>query len=250
MEENLIQALNLSKTEAKIYETLIGYEELTVTDIAVFSGVDRRNTYDTIRRLLEKGLVFEVKQNKESKYQAVHPKKLRDILKDRQLELDKVLPRMEHMYLDVARADAVFVYRGVEGWKNYIRDILKSKKDLYSLGAKGGWADERLLSQVKNFAKEAKKNGIKIHIIYDHPQTNDLADIQTVLGNNFRYLPAEYSSSSTVDIFDDNVVILSNIEFGKVDDKSSITVIKNKGVAEAFKLWFKFVWERADKKVS
>ncbi len=242
MNEELYGSLGISKTEAKIYETLIGYEELSVTDIAVFSKIDRRNAYDAIRRLMEKGLAFEIKENKESKYQVVHPKKLKEILSERQESLDSILPRMEKMYLNTLRKEAMFIYRGIDGWKNYMRDVLRTKSDLYSLGAKGGWDDQRLVPYVEKFTQEARKLGIKIKIIYDHDAEQNTKIIRNLLGGEYRYLPKEYKSDVTVDVYGDNVVILSNIEYGHIDDKSSLIVIKNKSVAEGFKQWFKFMW--------
>lgn len=53
-----LQQLGLAKNEARIYQTLLQRGEMAVGEIANKSGVHRRNVYDSLNRLVEKGLVF------------------------------------------------------------------------------------------------------------------------------------------------------------------------------------------------
>jgi hypothetical protein len=46
-----------------------------------------------------------------------------------------------------------------------------------------------------------------------------------------------------VDVFGDHVNILSNGKIGGFDEDFSFTVIVNPQIAEAFRTWFKFMWE-------
>ena len=78
--QELLQSLGLSKNEAKIYETLLRQGEVGVGVISEKSGVHRRNVYDSLNRLMEKGLVFEIEGSVENKYQACEPKKLTEIV--------------------------------------------------------------------------------------------------------------------------------------------------------------------------
>jgi len=59
-----LQEVDLSQNEARIYETLVDLGEIGVAEIAQESGVNRRNVYDIMDRLQEKGLVFENKRIK------------------------------------------------------------------------------------------------------------------------------------------------------------------------------------------
>ena len=59
--ENLIyQSLGISPNEAKIYESLVESGEAGVSDISVSAKIHRRNAYDAIYRLIDKGLIFEI----------------------------------------------------------------------------------------------------------------------------------------------------------------------------------------------
>ena len=68
-----LETLGLAKNEARIYETLLREGESTVGHISQKSEVYRRNVYDSLNRLMEKGLVFELIHTKENHYKAVDP---------------------------------------------------------------------------------------------------------------------------------------------------------------------------------
>ena len=54
--QELFQSLGLAKNEAKIYEVLIREGNSPVGKISEKSGIHRRNVYDSLNRLIEKGL--------------------------------------------------------------------------------------------------------------------------------------------------------------------------------------------------
>ena len=55
--------------------------------------------------------------------------------------------------------EAVYLYKGIEGFKNYLRDILSVREDVFFIGAKGGWFDKGLQTFIKKFLREAKEKG-------------------------------------------------------------------------------------------
>ena len=54
------ESLGLSPNEARIYEALVEHGESGVSEIALFGNIHRRNAYDAIHRLVEKGLCFPI----------------------------------------------------------------------------------------------------------------------------------------------------------------------------------------------
>ncbi len=54
MFENLLQDLDLTQNEARIYETLLKNGTSSVPDISQASGIHRRNIHDALRRLIDK----------------------------------------------------------------------------------------------------------------------------------------------------------------------------------------------------
>ena len=60
MYQEILEGLGLSPNEAKIYETLVERGESSVSEISVAAKIHRRNTYDAIQRLINKGLCFQI----------------------------------------------------------------------------------------------------------------------------------------------------------------------------------------------
>jgi len=239
--------LGLAKNEAKIYEALLGEGESTVGVISRKSNIHRRNVYDSLNRLIEKGLVFEIIERMENHYQAVDPRKLSEILEEKQCALTQVMPDLESLFRSKPKKEQVFLYRGIEGWKNYFRDIIRVGEDLHAIGGKWAWLDTRLKSYTDGFIKEAKAKGIKFHILYDWEVKKSKQEATNLIPGEHRFLPASYSTEIIMDIFGDHVVLLPNISLGKFDESKPLTVIVNQQIADAFRTWWKFMWNQSTK---
>lgn len=157
MYTDLLTQLGLAKNEARIYEALLREGECSVGTIAIKSKVHRRNVYDSLQRLIEKGLVFEILEKHENHYQAVEPRKLLELVEEKKTLIKKALPDLEQLFSGTPKTEQVFIYRGSEGWKNYLRDILRIGQPAYFIGAKGGWLDERIKHFFRNSSKKQKR---------------------------------------------------------------------------------------------
>jgi predicted transcriptional regulator len=239
----LFQKLGLVKNEARIYETLLREGESSVGHISTKSKVHRRNVYDTLNRLMEKGLVFEIAEKTENRYQAVDPQKLMELIREKQNILEEVMPDLEKLYKTTPHKEEVYIYRGPEGWKNYMRDILKTGEPAYFIAAKGGWLDSRVQHFFPNFEEEAKKKGLEYFHLFDHEVKEGCPEIIPHIGKNYKFLPKGYSTPAAIDVFGDHVNIISGMHLGGLDEEFSLTVIVNPQIAEAFRTWFKFMWD-------
>ncbi|MDD5050281.1 MAG: helix-turn-helix domain-containing protein [Candidatus Pacebacteria bacterium] len=240
---DLFSKLDLSKNESKIYESLLIEGESPIGHIATKSNINRRNVYDSMNRLIEKGLVFEILQKNENRYKAVDPRKLMEVLKEKETELQKVMPDLEELYNGKPHEEDVYVYRGIEGWKNFMRDILRIGQDAYVIGGKGAWADPKIANFLKEFLKEADKKGLKTHALYDIEIQKTNHPILSLINREHRFLPEGFSSPSTVTVFGNQVVVQSGFKIGQINENATCTVIVNEFIAETFRTWFKFMWE-------
>lgn len=238
-----LQLLGLSKNESEIYETLLEKGESSVAKIAIAAKIHRRNVYDTIDRLVRKGLVFEILEGKENQYQAVEPQKLLELLGEKQQALVQRLPEMEQLYKRTQPVESVFIYRGVEGWKNYMRDILRLGQDDYVIGAKGAWSDPKIKLFTELFASSARKKHIKIRLLYDHDSAERAKADAIILKAEYRILPPGVQTPSAVEVFGDHVVIFTDVADAKVHDDLSMTVLISQKAADSFKIWFNMMWK-------
>ena len=98
MDLSLLSDLGLSPNEAKIYSALLTYGGSGVSTISLRAHVHRRNAYDALQRLLEKGLVSEVYEHAEITYEPVEPGKLMEIIREKEMRLEKLLPNLREQF--------------------------------------------------------------------------------------------------------------------------------------------------------
>jgi predicted DNA-binding transcriptional regulator len=247
MKESILEKLGLSPNESKVYLSLIKMGESGVSEISKHSGIHRRNVYDTVRRLLNKGLVFEIITAKESLYSAVDPQKLRELLAEKQNQLELALPELSAIYNQHNSDYGTFVFEGHQGMKNIWRLIIDSKAKVYTLGGKGQWFDPSLKGDLDQFFKSVKKNKVTFHILFDHQALNRFPGLKDYYKGNgkYRVLPSDYDTSCTIHIFGEYVVIYNGVGYGKLDPKCSFFIIKSLGIADSYRRWFEFMWTRS-----
>ena len=244
MFEPILEQFGLAKNEAIIYEVLLKQGESSVATISRKSNVHRRNVYDSLQRLMEKGLVFEGISKHENLYRGVSPQKLQDLLEEKKIILDRSMPHMLSMFESNSQETQLYVYRGSEGWKNYFRDIVSVKEDFYCIGGKGAWLDARTESYFPIFLKGLEEANIQMHHLFDADIAEKIPEILKYVGPQYKFFPAEYSTQASVDIFGDRVAITSKVKSGGfTEDDFTLTVIINPQIADAFRTWFKFMWE-------
>lgn len=246
MYTELFQEIGLSPNEAKIYETLLHIGVAGVGDISTKANVHRRNVYDALQRLVQKGLVFTTFQKNENRYSAVDPNKLMELVREKQVHLAEALPDLQKMYQSDPPQNAAYIYRGVEGYKNYRRDLLRVSKEYFFLGAKGLWLSPQIDDGFrKRFVLPVQKDGsIKQKILFDARVPKLLPQaIKDVQPKSYKILPERYNTNGVVDIFGDYVVTFANVAVGELSDDVTIFVMRNQSLADSYKTWFQFIWD-------
>jgi hypothetical protein len=131
----------------------------------------------------------------------------------------------------------------VEGFKNYLRDILRVGENVYMVGAKLGWFDPRLKNFINQFLQEAKRKNITFYHIFDHEVKAKGKNTLALLGSDYKFLPEKYATNSAIDVFGDYVVTFTGLKLYKIDDGVTLFVIKDKNLAESYRTWFNFMYD-------
>lgn len=250
MYQEILEEAGLSPNEAKIYETLVELGESTISKIAIAAGVHRRNAYDAIGRLIDKGLAFQILAAGENHYNAVDPAKLLELVGEKQQKIQAALPGLLKKFTHRTAPEEAYIYRGLEGQKNVWRDMLRIGKDSYFIGAKGGWFDPRLKTAQMQFFKEANRKKIKFFNLFDYEVKTQLPELYRNYPAELksRFLPKKYSTSSGIGIFGDYIVTYTGLMLGKIGDDVVFFVIKSKNLADSYRTWFWYIWEQSSEK--
>ena len=139
----------------------------------------------------------------------------------------------------------MYVYKGLEGWKNYMRDMVRVGQPTYFIGAKGAWLDERVKYFYPQFYKETQRKKIRFYHLFDWEVRDKFPKILKYVKKDYKFLPKGYSApGGAVDIFGDHVNIISNMRLGGFEEEDfSFTVIVNQQIADSFRVWFHYMWD-------
>ncbi len=243
MYEEIFRQVGLSQNESRIYESLITMGKTTVEKISNRAGVHRRNTYDTLNKLIEKGLVSEVIISGNKHYCATNPRRLQELIQEKESNLDSIMQDLQKKYAKVEESSEAYLYQGIEGFKNYLNDILETNETVYFIGAKAFWLDPRLRIHLAKFEQKRKAQGIKFMHLFDYEIKKQKPEILGVVGKPYKFLPKEYSSNTAIDIFGDYVVTFVGAQPGYLEDVPVQFVMKNKSLADGYRKFFQFMWD-------
>lgn len=227
MNHEILEQLGLSKNESRIYETLLRENSrqeragLSSGDIATKSKVHRRNVYDALDRLAGAGLVFVSWESRENRYQPAPPEKLKELLGAKQQKLTAALPDLQALYEATPHTDETYIYKGIEGWQNYLRESTRLGGDFYVFGLKNDGDDPSVSRFLEQFNREAKKKGVA-----------------------FYHAPKALALAAPIEVFADRVVFTKYGASGCLDAETSFTIVVNQQVADSFRALFGFLGAR------
>lgn len=250
MHTEILHEAGLSPNEARVYEAMLQMGESSVQAISLKAGVHRRNVYDSLAKLVEKGLASQYIVKGEQYYRATDPERLLIMLKVKEDKLTAILPELKRKFLTPKQEEQAYIYRGVQGFRNYMQDIIDGGEDFYCIGAKGGWFDPRLRTFRIRFYKELRKKNIKCHHLFDHEMRSHIGrDMESPVQEHLeeaRFLPKGYSTRSAIDIFADRVVTFTGLNINRLDDDMVQFVLVSRELAESYKKWFWLLWEKCE----
>ncbi len=240
MSENILKNIGLTDAEAKIYLALVELGSTTATKIITKSKLHKSTTYETLERLTSKGLVSTVTKGKKRYFQAADPEKLLDIVKEREFEIQSILPALKLKNKLAKEKQEVTVYEGRDGIKTMLEDFIKVKKDVHIIGG-----SEKMSQALKFFLPHIDrgliKTKIKLFFTYNENSKKRGKELEKLSFIRLRYIPKEFISPVSIVVYGNKSAI---IKFG---DKPVVTLIENKETAISFLNYFKLLWNLGKK---
>jgi len=243
MFQEILQQIGLSLNESRVYEALLQLGEANVNYISIKSKVHRRNVYDSLNKLIEKGLASETFVKGEKFFRPINPERFKELVQEKEIALDSILPKMLESFKSKESPVEAYYFKGIEGFKNYLKLILEQNQTVFFIGAKAFWLDPRLQIYLKHFEKERKKKGIKFIHLFDYEVKKQKPEILKLVGKPYKFLPEKYSSNTAVDIFGDYVVTFVGVNPGELFDEPIQFVLKSKLLADGYRTFFQFMWD-------
>ena len=236
--EETLAEIGFDEKEIQIYLALLEMGEATASRIALQTRIERTSVYYIAEKLIHKGLISFNLRNNVKYYSASNPEKILEDLKDKQDAFAKILPMLNQIKNKEFEEDVkVDVFKGFGGLKAVYNDIIKSTKEVLVMGEEGRMQEEHL-NFLRQTLRKMHENKIKQKVILreDYP-----GKIFPTGSNEFRYISKELMSPIVFLVYEDKVHL-------EIYRKPLFLIrITSKEVADSFRSYFKYFWERARK---
>jgi len=237
--EQALEQWGLSTKEIKVYLAGLELGAVAVQDIAKKTGIERTNVYSILERLIHQGLFTETEKAGKKYFIAESPEKLILKLKERQKDIETVLPELKSIYNLMPNKPKVRFYEGEEGIRALYDDTLESDGAILAFTA---W--DKLVAAMPRFWDDYVKRRVErgIHIRAVGPKSKE-AEYYRNRGKqdlrDLRYTPEGFNFSTEVNIYNNKVAVMT---FGK--ERIGI-LIESKEIANTWKVAFEIIWRIA-----
>ena len=231
-----LQEAGFSKNESKIYVALIENGPLLVGELSSKTKIHRRNVYDSIEKLNEKGLVSWTIRNNRKYFEAARPERILEILEGKKESLRSIMPQLMRKNFFNKDQD-VRVYTGTEGRKAIFEDKLKSGGEQLVLGAHEPSEISRKF--IDNYHKRRIARKIPLKMLFPKNQIETAKRFYKLKYIKTRILPDLLVSPTAINIYGDKVAFL--VSSGSQAPLSIL--IRNGGLSSDFRKYFYSLWK-------
>lgn len=231
MDKEILKEIGFLDAEIEVYLTLLRLGPSLVSRIHQETGHHRTHIYDLLEKLREKGLVSTFIQSGKKYFKPAPPHKLLGYVEEKKEKIKTILPELEQLIKLTKEDTIVELYKGKDGLKTVLQDVLKVGKDYCVMGSVKQF--ETILEfALPQFLKKIEKQNIKERIICDKKEK--IIKIET---GSYKCLKSEYLFPSSFWIYGSNVAIfIWHLPY-------YVIVIRNKDVAKTYQNYFEFFWK-------
>ena len=247
MDISTLKDIGMTDNEIRVYLAMLEEDENLASAIAGKTKINRSLMYTILSNLINKGMVSYVIKENRKYFRATDPEKILDILKEKEElikkqeeAIKKVIPDLRKLKLPKQEEVKVEIYRGKEGNKTLLDDILRVGEDYLCLGY-SGLSLYTVPYQFIHWHKKRIKMGIKRKII-TREQMRGKKQMKFAL-TTARYVPDEYNVPISTMIYGNKVWIM--LPAGKGDQVSIL--IESKNIANSYRTYFNLLWKIARK---
>jgi len=249
MDTKALKGIGFVDNEIKIYLTLLRSGAVTAYELSKKTGIYRAHVYDKLERLMEKGLVTHVYQGAKKYFQAAPPEKIKyyleekkKILEEQEADVERIMPDLLAMQKSPKEDTKVEVFKGKEGLKYFLKDIVKTGKEVLITGIDDSKYYDMLPVFIKHHFRDLKKSRIAERVITIKKPGIFLFKKSEAPTTEYRFLEEKQFNPTNTFIYGDKIVLVS---WGT---PVTATMIQNSQTAETYRNHFEYLWKIASKK--
>lgn len=242
----ILQNMGLSKEEADIYLAGLELGETSVQNLAKKAGVKRPTTYKILDKLMENGIFYQTLKGKKRYFNAENPEKLKSSLKQKELDLNRIMPELKSIYNFSDTKPKVKFYEGVAGAISVYDDTLASTQEgaeiLSYTGIKNIFAIFPKDYAQNYFQRRMAKNITARIIALDSEEAREWKTNASREMREIYLVPEDQNIfSGDTEIYGDKVALISYKE------NFMAVVIESREIANMQRFIFNLAWENLNK---
>lgn len=236
--EEILEECGLTRHESVIYITLSKIGVSTAYKISKEAGLFKANTYETLKKLVSKGLVSKENVNGKEMYDAADPSFIMDLLNKKRERLDEITPRIRQIQKHDQNKNEFNTYKGVDTFVTLLYNLLEYNDEIKVYGAPR-IAYELLKHRIELFHDKRIKKKIKMKHIYNFSAIERINALKKMPYTPVRVLPELFDSQVST------VICGKEVLFTIWNPPIKTIQIIDEQMAEAYKKYFKVIWEKA-----
>ena len=234
----ILKDLGLSDEEIGVYTCLLKLGGTNATTLSKHAGLKRTTVYPILERLISKEIVTSYDRGTKRFYVPTKPDRLGNLFERKLLDLQKIIPILEKMQGTNAESYGVRFLQSKQELKSFYNGILEEyrNKEYYIIGSATSFINlDREF--ILDFRKKRAAQGTCVKLLLTSDSRSEVGQQDPSLHREYKYLPEKYSFKSTIDIYDDKIIIVGP------EIKSLAVVIAIPPMVDVFRSVFEILWE-------
>jgi sugar-specific transcriptional regulator TrmB len=249
MNTKILEEVGLTGNEVKVYLALMELGSVTAGEILKKIELHRGAVYDTLDKLMEKGLVSYVVRANRKYFEAANAKNFLDVVEKKEektqqerQELMQLIPQLEGRRKLGKAPQEVTLYKGNKGLKSIFQDWLEENKEILVIGA---YAEEavslkyHMAYSLPGFHNKRVAQKQVMKFVFPQQSIARAKQLKEYKYTPVRILPAPFASVTSIQIYGDKVatIMWSSEPIG--------IVVRSKEVAKSYRDYFSVLWNMA-----
>ncbi len=242
MDDSDLEKLGLNRNEARVFRALVKNGPSIASDLVRITGFHRNIVYDNLDKLVERGLAGYIVEDGRRVYSASAPEAVLEMLERERRELDergrlaeRLLPQLRAESRKRAKVQAAVLYRGVNGLRAVLREVLDAGGYL-TMGVSNESVAVMGVDYWKGFIDKVGKMGVRERLLLNHDFDLSLLPITRPRLTEARVLPREFDMPTEIMVYGDKVAVVV------YSDPPVATVIQDAHAVRSFTRHFDYLW--------
>ncbi len=239
MDASSLEKAGLTHNEAKTYIALCQAGSITAGKLSKRVDIHRSRMYEALDRLVRMGLVQFLNINNIKNYKAEPPIKIIDMLKEKQENVEKIIPKLTSLQQQPEIIQKISGYQGITGVKTLLKETLNTSSYVV-YGAPQSSID--LLGETfwKNYNQKINDKKISTRMIFDEALRSWSAHVKDInKSTKIKYLSKHFDNLTETFVFDNKVIIIT------WSAQPLGVLITEKTIAKSYEQFFNMLWQQA-----